>query len=92
MIRTLCLLLILGLSFDSSAQVLKSFSEDKGKFLSELDNFMNASKRKDLKAIFEEFKRGVQSGLYTDEQFTKIQGISNTMLSRKMRVTPYFQK
>ena len=71
-------------------QNLEKFSEEKSKFLKELDNFVNAGKRKDIKAEYEQFKKHVEGGRFTDTQYVKIYEQCNLMLEKKMRANPYF--
>ena len=71
-------------------QQLKEFSEDQTQMLDQLEKYMTASNRKDLKLIVENFRNHVEGGRFTDTQVVKIRGQFNMMLANKMRANPYF--
>jgi hypothetical protein len=89
------LALILGLflfQVTSYSQKLDSFSMDKTQFIKQLEDYVTANKRKDIKATFEEFQVHFEGGRFTDSQYVKIHTLFNLMLSKKMRANPYFSQ
>ncbi len=70
-------------------QALKEFSEDQVKFLAELETYINAKDKRN-KVLYDKFATDLRSGKYTEEQYLKIQALSNKMLAKKMRYKPYF--
>ncbi len=94
MIRYLFTLVCFSLFSASTlnAQSIKAFSEDRAAYLSELETFMTASKRKVLEDAFKKYKKFFESGIFTDEEFAQIRQTSNDMLDQKMTASPYFQQ
>lgn len=72
------------------AQQLKEFSTDNAQFIKQLEKFMTASNRKDVKAITETFKMHFNGGRFTDTQKAVIRSQCDLMLKKKMRANPYF--
>lgn len=87
----LFLLVGLGLSLGKlEAQSLKQFSEDRSKFMGELQAYMTASKRKVMEETYKAFEQVFKNGTFTEEEVTEILETSNLMLSQRMSASPYF--
>jgi len=71
-------------------QQLKEFSEDNKEFIKQLEKFLTASNRKDVKLIANTFKTHFEGGRFSDTQTVKIKQQCNLMLKNKMRANPYF--
>lgn len=93
MVRLLCLIFLLSSTpFLLQAQSSNAFPEDPAQFIAALDEFMNASKRKDLEETFKEFQENHKAQRFTEDQFKQIIDIANVMKSRRMRANPYFER
>ncbi len=88
-------LFILGVSLlfsvTVSSQKITSFSEDTEAFLSELDIFLSQTKSDELKQISNTIKKSFNKGEISSNDQISIRNISNLMLGKKMRATPYFR-
>lgn len=87
---TIVVLLLMGQSL-LIGQSLDSFSDNRGEFISELKDFMTASKRTMLEEIYDEFEKPFKSGVYTDEEFSTMLATTNRMLEFKMKASPQFK-
>lgn len=84
------LMLLLATTLNMFAQDEKAFPDDKKEFMNEFENFVTASKIKEIKNVFEEFKTHEEGGRFSEEQFVKFQKLCNDMAALKMRANPYF--
>jgi len=75
----------------ATAQTLKQFPEGKTEFLTALDSFMNATKVKKNKIVFEAFNQNAISGQFSDNQLADIREVANQMLGLKMTASTYFE-
>ena len=78
-------------SFTSFSQKITSFSEDTETFLSELDIFLSQTKNDELKQISEKISKSFDKGEISSSDQKSIRNISNLMLEKKMKATPYFR-
>lgn len=92
MFRILLFLSIMGLGQPLSAQRLSVFSEDHKTFVSELGDFITASKRKDAQDLFDQFKKMAEKGVLTPEQLETIRLTGNGMLAQRMPANPFFNE
>lgn len=81
-------------SFASHAQSLKSFSEDKTVFPSEVEYFLsgisNPSIVMKVRELLLEFEEAWNTDIYSEEEKTVIVENANILLKRKMKAYPYF--
>ena len=73
------------------SQRVENFSPEKAAFIVELSEYVQASKKKDLIEVHQEFETLFQSGLYTEEETGLIINICNLMLGERMMASPYFR-
>ena len=78
-------------SFTSFSQKITSFSEDTDIFLSELDIFLSQTKNDELKQISKKISKSFDKGEISSTDQRSIRNISNLMLEKKMKATPYFK-
>lgn len=88
--RYLLLLLSLSLGLSSQAQTITSFPADPAAFIKELDNFMNATKRDDAKAVTSQFLALHKAGKISPDMMAKVIENGNAMLAHKLRAAPHF--
>lgn len=89
--NTIFLFACLFFTTASFAQKINEFPADPSQFMDQLEEFMTASKRKDLTDTFKAFKKYYNTGAFSPEEFERIHAVSNAMLSYKMTPNPYFQ-
>jgi len=78
-------------SFTSFSQKITSFSEETNTFLSELDIFLSQTKNDELKQISKKISKSFDKGEISSPNQKIIRNISNLMLEKKMKSTPYFR-
>lgn len=78
-------------SFTSFSQKITSFSEDSKTFLSELDIFLSQTKNDELKQISKKISKSFDKGEISSTDQKIIRNITNLMLAKKMKATPYFR-
>ena len=78
-------------SFTSFSQKITSFSEETNTFLSELDIFLSQTKNDELKQISKKISKSFDKGEISSPNQKSIRNISNLMLDKKMKATPYFR-
>ncbi len=83
-------ILFFGFTQNVFAQRLTEFSADQSEYLKQLEDFMTASKRKDMEKLFKQYKKQLEGGVFTEEEFLTIHSTSNKMLVQKMTANPYF--
>ncbi len=66
------------------------FSDSRSQFISEMEDFIMASNKKDAIESFNKFKTKVNSSSYNNDEFAQIVETSNNMLQLKMAASPYF--
>ena len=88
---TLYLLVAILLPFHSLASNdLKRFSSNAEEFLQELEAYMTASNKEEMKPIFNSFAAKFKGKSYTKTEELQIIELSNRMLNNKMAAKPYF--
>jgi hypothetical protein len=78
-------------SVTAFSQKITSFSEDTETFLSELDIFLSQTKNDELKQISKKISKSFDKGEIPSNDQRSIRNISNLMLDKKMKATPYFK-
>ena len=73
-----------------NAQRLEKFSENKSEFISQLQAFMTAGKRKVMEETYRAFEDIFKGGMFTDEEIQQILKTGNSMLDQRMTASPYF--
>ena len=73
-----------------NAQRLEKFSDNKSEFISQLQAFMTAGKRKVMEETYRAFEDIFKSGAFTDEEIKQILQTGNSMLNQRMTASPYF--
>ena len=86
---TFIFLLTLGL-LQTKAQRLEQFSENRNKFIAELEDYMTASKRKVMEETYKEFESVFMGGTFSEEEAEQILKTGNLMLNQRMTASPYF--
>lgn len=86
---TLIILLSMG-SLKTEAQRLEQFSENRNEFITELQDYMTASKRKVMEDTYKEFESVFMGGTFTEEEAQQILKTGNLMLGQRMTASPYF--
>ncbi|MFK8102878.1 MAG: hypothetical protein AB8G15_10150, partial [Saprospiraceae bacterium] len=66
------------------------FSIEKSKFISELDDFINAKKNNKLSSTFKIFRKHFTNDAFSDEEFEQIHLLCNQMVERKLKASPHF--
>ncbi len=84
-------ILLIGASTSSFGQRLTEFSPTQAEYLKELETFMTSSKRKVMEEVFKAYKKQIEGGAFTEEEFQVIHQTSNAMLGQKMTANPYFR-
>ncbi|MEL7020574.1 MAG: hypothetical protein AAGK47_03110, partial [Bacteroidota bacterium] len=87
---SLVVCLLLGATLTSTAQRLEAFSEDRSKFIDELDEFMTSGKREVLDEVYKKFAKAWASGMFSEDEVAIIVQTGNKMLEQRMTVSPYF--
>jgi hypothetical protein len=72
------------------AQRLEKFSDNKSEFISQLQSFMTASKRKVMEETYKAFEEIFKGGMFTDDEIQQILKTGNSMLDQRMTASPYF--
>jgi len=72
------------------AQRLEQFSEARAEFISQLEQYMTASKQQSVENTYKEFEGIFKSGMFSDEEIDQILYTGNAMLARRMSANPYF--
>lgn len=72
------------------AQRLEAFSENRSEFITQLKEYMTASKRKVLEEVYKEFETVFNSGVFSEEEVMQILNTGNKMLDQRMTASPYF--
>lgn len=91
--RKVYLLLCLGLFLIpeyGKSQRLEKFSENKSEFISQLQSFMTAGKRKVMEETYRAFEDVFRGGMFSDEEIKQILTTGNSMLDQRMTASPYF--
>ncbi len=88
--RSILFVFALFLASAAYSQPTTAFSSDAGKFMKELDEFMNANKVPDCKEAYDELAGLVKSGKVTPGMLDKIISTSNLMKEKTMGPSPYF--
>jgi len=87
--QLLCFLLLLP--FLASSQTLTKFSPEPDKFVKEITDLLNATKREDCAATAAAFAANFKAGTLASK-LPKIQEASDVMLYRNMRAYPHFEQ
>ncbi|RMG78899.1 MAG: hypothetical protein D6707_09190, partial [Bacteroidetes bacterium] len=87
------LLVICGFIFTFSAesQNIKEFSTDSVKFYEEMKSFLEGARKKEGKALMEEFMTIWYGGIFTERERNDVYDITNFMISKKMQPFPEFK-
>ncbi len=90
--KAVLIALLLGLAFCRGLQAQTTpFPEDPESFLSQLDQFMNASKRPDMAEAFAVFKRQYRSGLYAADDLSAVVRVCNLLMAQRLSAYPYYK-
>ncbi len=90
--QSMALLCLLSWSFNISAYTASSFPSNPGEFLKGLKEYMTASKNAEMEAIYEDFEKQYNRGLFSESDFDMILNTSNLALEKKIPANPYFGK
>jgi len=82
--------LLFSLDTFSQKKKLKQFSSEYSTYISELGDFMTASKNDDLKSIYKRFSKNFKD--FSEEEKINVIQISNKMLSKRLRANLHFSK
>jgi len=74
----------------SNAQILKKFSDKPDEYFSQLDEYMNRTKRKDCAQAYKNFEKLTDDLIISEAQLQAIINTGNKMLYRRMVAYPYF--
>lgn len=72
------------------AQRLEQFSEARAEFISQLQEYMTASKQPSMEDTYQEFEGVFKSGMFSEEEVDQILKTGNAMLAQRMTANPYF--
>ena len=88
------LLVIISISFINfvSAQTMKEFDKDPIKFVKEMNDFLNITKRDDCKAAGEKLSNLQSSGKLAGENMTNIINTANLLAKRNLTANPYYME
>ena len=87
-VLTICFMLFL-FSY-SFAQKQDKFSEESTVFIKELDEFLNATKNKNLKNLFSQFEDNFNAEKFNVAQKKQFIALANKMLEKRLRPNPHF--
>jgi hypothetical protein len=82
--------LLLLFSQNIVAQRLEKFSDDNVEFVRQLQDYMTAAKSQTMDELFKTFEKNFKSGVYSEEEITRIKQTANLMLGQRMTANPYF--
>ena len=74
----------------SFSQKKEKFSEESAVFIKELDEFLNATKNKDLKNLFTQFEDNFNAEKFNVAQKKQFITLTNKMLEKRLRPNPHF--
>lgn len=74
------------------AQRIDQFSENPGEFITQIKEYMTASKQKQLEDVFSIFEKYWATGYFTEPEILQIIKTSNGMLAQRMTASPYFKE
>jgi hypothetical protein len=74
------------------AQRISEFSEDHKAFVTELGEYVTASKRQDAQLLFDRFKKMADKGGFTPEELEVVRKTGNAMLGHRMAANPIFNE
>lgn len=92
-IKTLsCTMLCFLFSMATLGQIPTAFTPEALKYVGEISNYLNNTKRDDAKLAAEKFTSLQKSGKITNEQMLSIIATSNVLLKRNLTAYPYFSE
>ncbi len=92
-IKTIFVILLCCLfSLVSRTQIPTTFTQEANKYVIEITNYLNNTKRDDAKLAAEKFTSLQKSGKITNEQMISIIATSNVLLKRNLTAYPYFSE
>ena len=89
-IKIFLLLIFCITALSSNGQSLKNFTMDPVKFITELQQFLEETNKKDGEKLMETFKLSWNSGKFTNQQQDEIYRTANAMLRKRMKAFPDF--
>lgn len=72
-------------------QRIEKFTNEKGEFLKQIEDFVTASKTQDMENAYKSFEKSWKAGNFSDKEIVRMLELSNEMLLQKLSPNPFFK-